>query len=219
LTASLKSDTLRVISTSVFPFGKLPMAKINVNGLNSTNVSGPAPGVNTSGSSSPGPTTGTLHAQTKIRIEQIARYRIAGLRDVRIAEILKITPAALKFITDKVEYKEVEEALLIGQLTEMDLALAGQIEPLRQEVRNAVPAALRCLVDAVNQRRDLRTALAASVEILKRDPDRVAPDLERASCASSDPYDGMKTIPQSLMDETAKQADVTASELAKKRLQ
>jgi hypothetical protein len=200
------------------------MAKIKIDGMNSTNVSGPAPGVNTSGTSfsgnqGPGPSPGTLHAQTKIRIEQIARYRIAGLRDIRIAEILKITPAALKFITDKIEYKEVEEALLIGQLTEMDLALAGQIEPLRQEVRNAVPAALRCLVDAVNQRRDLRTALAASVEILKRDPDRVAPDLERGSRDGSDPFDGMKTIPQSLMDETAKQADVTASELAKKRLQ
>jgi hypothetical protein len=205
------------------------MAKIRIDGLNSksdaqsqTKVNGaPAPGVNTSGFSnnSPGPTPGTLHAQTKIRIEQIARYRIAGLRDVRIAEILKITPAALKFICDKVEYKEVEEALLIGQLTEMDLALAGQVEPLRQEVRNAVPAALRCLVDAVNQRRDLRTALAASVEILKRDPDRVAPDLERSSAMRADEDGRMLTIPQSLMDETARQADITASELAKKRIQ
>lgn len=195
------------------------MAKINVNGMNQTSGS-PAAGVNSSGSQSPGPTPGTLHAQTKIRIEQIARYRIAGLRDIRIAEILKITPAALKFITDKVEYKEVEEALLIGHLTEMDLALAGQVDPLRQEVRNAVPAALRCLVDAVNQRRDLRTALAASVEILKRDPDRVAPDLERgSSIRPEDPFEGMKTIPQSLMDETARQADITAGQLAKKRVQ
>lgn len=195
--------------------------KIRVDGLNSQSGSGAAAntsGTSFSGTQGPGPTPGTLHAQTKIRIEQIARYRIAGLRDIRIAEILKITPAALKFICDKVEYKEVEEALLIGQLTEMDLALAGQIEPLRQEVRNAVPAALRCLVDAVNQRRDLRTALAASVEILKRDPDRVAPDLERKS-GPTDEEGRLLTIPQSLMDETARQADVTASELAKKRLQ
>ena len=177
-------------------------------------------GISTNGSGSPGPSTGTLHAQTKIRIEQIARYRIAGLRDFRIAEILKITPAALKFITEKVEYKEVEEALLIGQLTEMDLALAGQVEPLRQEIRNAVPAALRCLVDAVNQRRDLRTALAASVELLKRDPDRIAPDLERSSSrGSEDTLEGMKTIPQSLMEETARQADIKATELTKKRVQ
>ena len=160
-----------------------------------------------------------LHAQTKIRIEQIARYRIAGIRDFRIAEILKISPATLKFITDKVEYKEVEESLLLGHLTEMDLALAGQVDPLRQEVRNAVPAALRCLVDAVNQRRDLRTALAASVEILKRDPDRVAPDLERASRIGDDPLAAMRTIPASLMEETARAADVTAEQLAKKRVQ
>lgn len=184
------------------------MAKINIsaspNGLG-LGTSGPAPG--------------TLHAQTKIRIEQIARYRIAGIRDFRIAEILKITPAALKFICDKVEYKEVEEALLIGHLTEMDLALAGQVEPLKQEIRNAVPAALRCLVDAVNQRRDLRTALAASVEILKRDPDRVAPDLERGSKLSpeGDEFSYMKTIPQSMMEETARSADVVATQLTSKR--
>lgn len=191
------------------------MAKININGTSQGSVNGSSPS-----SGSPGPVPGTLHAQTKIRIEQIARYRIAGIRDLRIAEILKISPATLKFITDKIEYKETEEALLIGHLTEMDMALAGQVDPLRQEVRNAVPAALRCLVDAVNQRRDLRTALAASVELLKRDPDRVAPDLERGSSSrSEDPFDGMKTIPQSLMDETARQADVTADQLAKKRVQ
>lgn len=177
-----------------------------------------APGLS-QGQGTSGPAPGTLHAQTKIRIEQIARYRIAGLRDIRIAEILKITTAALKFITDKTEYKEVEEALLIGQLTEMDLALAGQVDPLRQEIRNAVPAALRCLVDAVTQRRDLRTALAASVEILKRDPDRVAPDLEKSSSNSrgDDFFDAMKSIPQSMMEETARSADIVASQLEKKR--
>lgn len=186
------------------------MAKINISGMNGS--------ASQSNSGASGPAVGSLHAQTKIRIEQIARYRIAGIRDFRIAEILKITPAALKFITEKVEYKEVEEALLIGHLTEMDLALAGQVDPLRQEIRNAVPAALRCLVDAVNQRRDLRTALAASVEILKRDPDRVAPDLERASrTGEADPLEYMKTIPQSMMEETARSADVVATQLANKR--
>ena len=178
------------------------MAKISI-GINGASASGPSPG--------------TLHAQTKIRIEQIARYRIAGIRDFRIAEILKITPNALKFITEKQEYKEVEEALLIGHLTEMDLALAGQIEPLRQEIRNAVPSALRCLVEAANQRRDLKTALSASIEILKRDPDRVAPDLERQSRNSEDPLDYMKTIPQSLMEETARSADSVATQLVNKR--
>jgi len=155
-----------------------------------------------------------LHAQTKVRIEQIARYRIAGVRDFRIAELLGIDISTMRSIVAKPEYKETEEALLLGHLTEMDFALAGRVDPLRQQVRNAVPGALRCLVDACNQRRDLRTALAASVEILKRDPDRVAPDLERRS----DDFDGkVLTIPQSLMDETAKQSDAVAAELAKKR--
>src|ERR1700733_4533085 len=103
------------------------MAKINLNGMNGNStsqsqgasVSGGPVGLNSNGNSNigssgtPGPSPGTLHAQTKIRIEQIARYRIAGIRDFRIAEILKMSSAALKFITDKVEYKEVEEALLV----------------------------------------------------------------------------------------------------------
>jgi DNA-binding CsgD family transcriptional regulator len=188
------------------------MAKINV-------IPGISNGSSSSGGSGTnGPAPGSLHAQTKIRIEQIARYRIAGIRDFRIAEILKLTPATLKFITEKVEYKEVEEALLIGHLTEMDLALAGHIDPLRQEIRNAVPAALRCLVDAVTQRRDLRTALAASVEILKRDPDRVAPDLEKSSRSDgNDPLEYMKTIPQSMLEETARSADIVAIQLTNKR--
>jgi hypothetical protein len=187
------------------------MAKINV-------IPGMTNGSGSNSGATNGPPIGSLHAQTKIRIEQIARYRIAGIRDFRIAEILKITPAALKFITEKVEYKEVEEALLIGHLTEMDLALAGHIDPLRQEIRNAVPAALRCLVDAVNQRRDLRTALAASVEILKRDPDRVAPDQERGvRAAGEDPLEYMKTIPQSMLEETARSADIVATQLTNKR--
>lgn len=122
-----------------------------------------------------GPVPGMLHAQTKIRIEQIARYRIAGVRDQKIAELLNITPAVLKFITDKPEYKNTEEALLVGHLTEMDIAIAGKVEPLRNQMRSAVPSALRCLIEVANQRRDLRTALAASVEILKRDPDRALP--------------------------------------------
>jgi DNA-binding CsgD family transcriptional regulator len=187
------------------------MAKINV-------IPGISNGSGSNSGATNGPAPGSLHAQTKIRIEQIARYRIAGIRDFRIAEILKLTPATLKFITEKVEYKEVEEALLIGHLTEMDLALAGHIDPLRQEIRNAVPAALRCLVDAVNQRRDLRTALAASVEILKRDPDRVAPDQERGvRAAGEDPLEYMKTIPQSMLEETARSADIVATQLTNKR--
>lgn len=169
------------------------------------------------GSAGTGPAPGSLHSLTKIRIEQIARYRVAGVRDGKIAELLSIPIASFRQIVQMPEYKDVEEALLVGQLTQMDLALAGRVEPLRQEVRNAVPAALRCLVDACNQRRDLRTALAASVEILKRDPDQVAPDLGRTRGE-----DGIRTIdsiPESLMSETAKQADDTAQKLATKRVQ
>jgi hypothetical protein len=70
------------------------------------------------------------------------------------------------------EYIEEEAAYLNGHLSAMDRALAGKIEAIHQEMRQAVPAALRALVDTVTQRRDLKAAMLAAKEILNRDPDR-----------------------------------------------
>jgi hypothetical protein len=158
----------------------------------------------------PGPAVGTLHSQTKIRIEQIARYRIAGVRDQKICELLQIEMANLRYIMSLQDYKETEEALLTGQLTAMDKELAGKVDALKGQVRSAVPAALRCLVDTVNQRRDLRTALAAATEILDRDPDRTF----SAKQASSEetPH-----IPDIVLDQAAKDADKVVEQLNKAR--
>ena len=70
------------------------------------------------------------------------------------------------------EYVEYEAALMNAHLSAMDHALAGKVEAIHHEMRLAVPAALRCLVDTVTQRRDLKAAMAAAKEILDRDPDR-----------------------------------------------
>jgi hypothetical protein len=156
----------------------------------------------------PGPLTGTLHAQTKIRIEQIARMRISGIRDQKICDLLGINPPVLKFICQKPEYKETEEALLLGHLTQMDEAIAGKVDELRQGIRCAVPAALRCLVDAVNQRRDLPTALRAAGEILDRDPDK---SLSKKTGLPGE--DAINVLPASVFEETAKQSDVVAQQL------
>jgi len=107
-----------------------------------------------------------------IKIPQIARWRIAGVPDVKIASLLGMSPGGLARITSLPEYKEYEAALLNGHLSKMDEALAGKIAAIRHEFKTAVPAAMRCLVDAVTQRRDLRAALEAAKEILDRDPDR-----------------------------------------------
>jgi hypothetical protein len=113
---------------------------------------------------------------SNIKIPQIARWRIAGITDTKIAELIHMTIPGLARILATAEYKDYEAALLNGHLTDMDRALAGKVSAIHQEIRSAVPAALRCLVDTVTQRRDLKAALQAAKEILNRDPDHVLPE-------------------------------------------
>ncbi len=115
------------------------------------------------------------HKVTNIKIPQIARWRIAGITDTKIQQLLGMSSSGLAQILATDEYKEYEAALLNGHLSAMDRALAGKVEAIQQECRTAVPAALRCLVDVVTQRRDLKAAFAAAREILDRDPDRTLP--------------------------------------------
>lgn len=115
------------------------------------------------------------HKVTNIKIPQIARWRIAGVTDRKIAELLGMSGSGLAQILVTEEYKDYEAALLNGHLSAMDRALAGKVEAIQQECRQAVPAALRCLVDTVTQRRDMKAAFAAAKEILDRDPDRILP--------------------------------------------
>lgn len=107
-----------------------------------------------------------------IKIPQIARWRIAGVSDKKIADMLGMTVSGLARLLATPEYQEHEAALMNAHLTAMDRALAGKVEAIHNECRLAVPAALRTLVDVVTQRRDLKAAMAAAKEILDRDPDR-----------------------------------------------
>lgn len=107
-----------------------------------------------------------------IKIPQIARWRIAGVSDRKIGEMLGMSVSGLARLLATPEYQDYEAALLNGHLSAMDRALAGKVEAIHNECRQAVPAALRCLVDTVTQRRDLKAAMAAAKEILDRDPDR-----------------------------------------------
>jgi len=115
------------------------------------------------------------YAKTNIKIPQIVRWRIAGISDTKIQQMLGMSSSGLAQILATQEYKDEEAAYLNAHLSAMDRALAGKVEAIHQELRCAVPAAVRCLVDAVTQRRDLKTALAAAKEILDRDPEHALP--------------------------------------------
>ena len=115
-----------------------------------------------------------------------------------------MTPSGLAQLLATQEYQDYEAALMNGHLTAMDQALAGKIDALREGCRQAVPAALRCLVDAVTQRRDMKTAFAAAREILDRDPDRSLP-----AAASEEAV--APGVPAAVLDAAAEEGNAIAS--------
>lgn len=171
-------------------------------------VSVPSPsGQSPQGQSIGGPGhPGGLNAQTQLRIQRVARMEIVGISDKIICQREGFDHAALKYLRSLSDYQEIRDDLLQGHLTKMDEAMAGNIEILRREVRQAVPAALRCLIDTVNQRKDLRTALAAASELLDRDPDKL---FLKSKEVGAIPASG--DLPTSLQDEVTKAADEFAN--------
>lgn len=162
----------------------------------------------------PGRNPGSLNSQMKIRIEKVARMRVRGIRDVVIQDLLQINAAAFKYLINLPEYKDTEEQILEGHLTDLDKAVAGQVDVLRQQAREAVPTALRTLVEAASQRRDLRTALAAAGELLDRDPDRTfVKSSQRGSAENS-----VNSVPQGVIDITTSDADEVIKDLKKERV-
>ncbi len=150
---------------------------------------------------------GAVGTASAIKIAQISRWRMAGVSLVRCGELLGMTPQGIKAITETADYIEYEEALLNNHLSAMDEALAGKEDIIHQQFRVAVPAAMRCLVESVTQRRDLKTALAAAKEILDRDPERTLP--------THSAKEAQETPKQQLPDEVLAQAVTESNEIAK----
>ena len=163
----------------------------------------------------PGRGSGTLNAQTWIRIQRVARMEISGIADRHICANENIDYPALKYLRSLAEYQEVKDNLLQGHLTEMDKAIAGKVDILRGEIRNAVPAALRTLVDVVNQRRDLRTALAAATELLDRDPDQTFS--KSRDCLATGSETGAR-VPDAVVESVTKDSETVSNDLAAKRV-
>lgn len=169
--------------------------------------------VNTIGG--PGRGLGVLNTQTWLRIQRIARMEVVGISDRMICDNERIDYPQLRYLRSLSEYQEVKEDLLQGHLTEMDKAMAGKVDIIRQEVRAAVPSALRCIIEVANQRRDLRTALQASIELLKRDPDRTLMSSDESSTAQL--TDSVR-LPDAIVDSVSSEADKMASSIRKDKV-
>jgi hypothetical protein len=112
------------------------------------------------------------YTKTLIRIPQIARMRVAGIADKKIAETYSMSYQALAQLLMTQEYKDEEQAVLHGQISKIDEAMAGNIDIIKKTARLGVPVALQCLLDSAMQRKDLKAAILASKELLDRDPDQ-----------------------------------------------
>jgi hypothetical protein len=107
------------------------------------------------------------------KLNQIARLRLfSGLKDGQIATLMNLSQSGLSRILTLPEYQETETQLLEGGITKMDEQVAGKLDEMRELYKPAVPAAMRTLLEVVTQRRDLRAAVAASIQVLDRDPDQ-----------------------------------------------
>lgn len=150
-------------------------------------------------------------ATTTIKIPQIIRWRAAGISEKKIADLLGMTVQAIRQICTTPEYLEEEEAYMNAHLSKMDEALAGKIDVIHQNFRAAVPAAMRALVDAVTQRRDLKTAIAAAGEILDRDPDKTLVKNKPATTGEQD----APRLPEEVLAQAVKESNAIAAALNK----
>jgi hypothetical protein len=107
------------------------------------------------------------------KLNQVARLRLfSGLKDGQIATLMNLSQSGFSRLLTLPEYQEIETQLLEGGVTKLDEQVAGKIDEMRELYKPAVPAAMRTLLEVVTQRRDLRAAVAASIQVLDRDPDQ-----------------------------------------------
>lgn len=113
--------------------------------------------------------------KTELRRMTGARLECAMIyTDAEIAAAIGLTPAGYAQMKTSPEYIAIRNAIKHGVIAETDEVLGDNIEKMRERVRDLMPAALQTLADAVMQRRDLKLAKDAALDIIKVDG-RMAP--------------------------------------------
>jgi hypothetical protein len=136
------------------------------------------------------------------------------MSDQKIADMVGLTPQALALAIKTPTYKEIEDGLLEGRLTQIDEQLAGEDEQIRDLARAAVPAALRALVEGVTQRRDLRSALVAAKTILQFDPNKTLTEQGKAPAfGDNDPRSGGPQLPENVIAYLSLQGNKVVAEI------
>ena len=142
-----------------------------------------------------------------LKITQIARLRLTGVKDVVIARTVGLRPCSLVRILRTPDYKEYESSILQGHLSKMDENLANNRDLMLHRQKAAVSMAQRTIIEVAQQRLDLRSALSAAKEILDRDPDRTLVK-EQPVRITNDPRSA--GVPEGLFEAVSKDADGVA---------
>lgn len=142
-----------------------------------------------------------------LKIHQIARMRVRGMKDAQIAQHFQLSPQGMARLVASDEYKEVENQVLNGVITAWDQTLGADINQMRHAYKSTLPVALQALVDAALQQRDVKASIEAAKEILDRDPDK---NFTKEKVVEGF---GGRTIPQGLVDQMGKECDEIAKSL------
>jgi hypothetical protein len=138
------------------------------------------------------------------------------MKDTRIAQILGMSYGGLSRILATDQYKQIEESVRIQLVGKMD----GQLEKqrvsimekqMREQLAEAVPDALKFIIDTCRQGSDLRARLAASKEVLDRDPKRLFIKASRNEPASTTASNLPDQVLSNVRDEADKATDILAT--------
>lgn len=152
----------------------------------------------------------SVRISTLSRIHKVARLSVAGVRDDRIATIVGLSLAGLASLKQRQDYKDLVQEILAGTITRWDEEIANDVVALRQEFAVGVPLAMRTLLDAVQQKRDLKSSIEAAKELLDRDPKKVF-----SKNAVAAPEDGERpSLPSHILNSISKDADDAVAEVA-----
>ena len=153
-----------------------------------------------------------LHLKVRLKIEQIARLRSNGIADRQIMAVLAISQGCLSRILRLQEYKDAENALLIGSLSTFDQMIALKTDAMKKYFSAAIPASMRALVDTVLQRKDLKMRLDAARELLDRDPEKTfTKDKARSILDES-------SLPEKILTDLGKRGEALVTEVSKAEL-
>ena len=122
-----------------------------------------------------------MQSKVLAKIEQIARWRVAGVKDSVIAQKLGMSYGGLTRILQTELYKKREAEVRHMLTGKMDQVLVeDRTAILKNELKDAVPDALRFIIDQCRQGADMRARMAAAKEVLDRDPTKTFSKTARA---------------------------------------